>query len=113
MRTVAGQDALARGALSAELLRRWLRLARTPLLGPLAKAVPGFRDRILGNPRFLLVLAIELAMGVSAKTSAEMKARGDKFGKVCVVTPRRCRQLIEVAAPTHMSCLLDITFLRL
>lgn len=75
------RDALARGVLSAELLRRWLRLARTPLLGPLAKAIPGFRDRIMGNPRFLLVLTIELAMGVSAKTSAEIKARGDKFGK--------------------------------
>ena len=40
------------------------------------------RDRILGNPRFLLVLAIEEAMGVSAKLSAEVNARGDNFKKV-------------------------------
>lgn len=40
------------------------------------------RDRILGNPRFLLVLAIEEAMGVSAKLSAEVNARGDNFQKV-------------------------------
>ncbi len=80
------QDALGRGALSAELLRRWLRLMKVPSLGALASAVPGLRDRILGNPRFLLVLGIELAMGVSAKTSAEYRARGDRFYKVGVLT---------------------------
>lgn len=45
----------------------------------------GFRDRVLGNPRFLVVLAIEFAMGASAKWSAEVQARGDKFW------PVRCR----------------------
>ena len=39
----------------------------------------GFRDRVLGNPRFLVVLAIELVMGVTGKWSAEVQARGDKF----------------------------------
>ena len=43
---------------------------------------PGFRDRVLGNPRFLVVLAIEFAMGASAKWSAEVQARGDKFWPV-------------------------------
>ena len=44
--------------------------------------MPGFRDRVLGNPRFLVVLAIELAMGASAKWSAEVQTRGDKFWPV-------------------------------
>lgn len=39
----------------------------------------GFRDRVLGNPRFLVVLAIELVMGLTGKWSAEVQARGDKF----------------------------------
>ena len=42
----------------------------------------GFRDRVLGNPRFLVVLAIEFAMGASAKWSAEVQARGEKFWPV-------------------------------
>ena len=37
---------------------------------------------MLGNPRFLTVLAIEFAMGASAKWSAEVQARGDKFWPV-------------------------------
>lgn len=39
---------------------------------------------MLGNPRFLVVLAIEFAMGASAKWSAEVQARGDKFWPVRV-----------------------------
>jgi len=37
---------------------------------------------VLGNPRFLVVLAIELIMGVTAKWSAEVQARGDQFWQV-------------------------------
>jgi hypothetical protein len=37
---------------------------------------------VLGNPRFLVVLAIEFAMGASAKWSAEVQARGEKFWPV-------------------------------
>lgn len=45
------------------------------------------RDRVLGNPRFLLVLFIELAMGISAKTTAEYKQRGDNFFKASASPP--------------------------
>ncbi len=38
---------------------------------------------MLGNPRFLMVLAIEEAIGVAAKWSAEKSSRKDKFWKVC------------------------------
>lgn len=43
---------------------------------------PAFRDRIMGNPRFLLVLAIEEVIGCTAKTIAEYQARGKDFWKV-------------------------------
>lgn len=36
----------------------------------------------MGNPRFLIQMAAELAVGLSAKAAAEMKARGDRCFKV-------------------------------
>ena len=73
------QAALARGALTLGDVRAWLALASTPLLGAVARAVPGFRDRVLGNPRFLLVLAIEELIGCSARMAGEIQGRGDRF----------------------------------
>ncbi|EIE22915.1 hypothetical protein COCSUDRAFT_66452 [Coccomyxa subellipsoidea C-169] len=75
------QDALARGAMSAAELRQWLALAATPLLGPLCTLWPAFRDRVLGNPRFLLVLAVEEVIGCTAKTIAEYRVRKEDFWK--------------------------------
>ena len=42
----------------------------------------------MGNPRFLLVLAIEEVIGCTAKTIAEYQARGKDFWKVR--TPCMC-----------------------
>ena len=36
------------------------------------------RDRVMGNPRFLRVLAVEEVLGCTAKTIAEVQARGAK-----------------------------------
>ena len=77
------QAALARGALLASDVRLWLKLVSTPIVGSLCKLLPAFRSRMLGNPRFLMVLAIEEAIGVAAKWSAEKSSRKDKFWKVC------------------------------
>lgn len=71
--------ALSRGALTLGDVRRWLNLNNTPVIGALARAWPGFRDRVLGNPRFLLVLAIEEAIGCSARMAGEIQGRGDRF----------------------------------
>ncbi len=49
---------------------------------------PAFRDRLMGNPRFLLVLAIEEIIGCTAKTIAEYQARGKDFWKVSCCTPK-------------------------
>ncbi len=80
------QAALARGALFTSDVRLWLKLVSTPLVGSLCKLLPAFRSRMLGNPRFLMVLAIEEAIGVAAKWSAEKSSRKDKFWKVCGYT---------------------------
>lgn len=80
------QDALQRGAISGAELQQWLNLAARPLLGPLCSLWPAFRDRVLGNPRFLLVLAIEEVIGCTAKTIAEYQLRKEKFWKV----PKNC-----------------------
>lgn len=77
------QGALDRGVLHASDVKLWLQLMSTPIVGSLAKLFPAFRDRMLGNPRFLMVLAIEEAIGVAAKWSAEVNSRGDRFKKVC------------------------------
>jgi len=72
--------ALARGALSMGHVRLWLKASTTPVLGALVRAFPGFRDRVLGNPRFLLVLAIEELIGCSARMAGEVQGRpGDRF----------------------------------
>jgi len=74
--------ALSRGALSMGYVRLWLKASTTPLLGALVRAFPGFRDRVLGNPRFLLVLAIEELIGCSARMAGEIQGRpGDRFWK--------------------------------
>ncbi len=38
------QAALSRGALSAEILRRWLSVVNIPVIGALAKLSPAFRQ---------------------------------------------------------------------
>ena len=76
------QRALARGALFTSDVRLWLQLLSTPIIGKLAKLIPAFRARMLGNPRFLMVLGIEEAIGVAAKWSAEKSSRKENFWKV-------------------------------
>ncbi|BDA50342.1 Protein RETICULATA-RELATED 4, chloroplastic [Coccomyxa sp. Obi] len=75
------QDALARGTMSGAELQQWLKLAARPLLGPLCALWPAFRDRVLGNPRFLLVLMVEEVIGCTAKTIAEYRVRKQNFWK--------------------------------
>ena len=73
---------MARGALFTSDVCLWLQLMSTPIVGSLCKLLPAFRSRMLGNPRFLMVLGIEEAIGVAAKWSAEKSSRKDNFWKV-------------------------------
>eukprot|EP00884_Botryococcus_braunii_P015964 jgi/Botrbrau1/3050/Bobra.0070s0045.1 len=71
------QEALARGAVTPADITQWLKIASTPILGAICQALPAFRDRVMGNPRFLLVLAIEEAYGLQRKADG----RGPRPGK--------------------------------
>lgn len=75
------QVALREGLLTFQDIKQWLTLASTPILGSACKAMPAVRDRVMGNPRFLLQVLLELGLGLAAKTSAELRARGDNFFK--------------------------------
>lgn len=79
---------MARGALFTSDVRLWLQLMSTPIVGSLCKLLPAFRSRMLGNPRFLMVLGIEEAIGVAAKWSAEKSSRKENFWKVEQPSPR-------------------------
>lgn len=63
-------------------LHKWQQIRSMPVIGTLASMFPGFRDRLMGNPRFLLAIAAEELIGASAKMAAEVEARGDKFVQV-------------------------------
>ena len=70
------------GLLSMKDVHLWVDITSMPLLGSICRAAPAVRDRVMGNPRFVMQLFVELALGLTAKTVAEMKARGDKCFKV-------------------------------
>lgn len=65
-------------ALPPDVLSRYIALTTSPLSAYLVQ-FPGFRDRLLGDPSFLLKLAIELGIGICTKSTAEYAKRGEKF----------------------------------
>lgn len=73
------QAAIQMAALTVDDIHRFLAISAVPILGNLCRAFPAFRDRVMGNPRFILQVCLELGLGATAKTIAEYKARGDKF----------------------------------
>lgn len=76
------QDGLKRGIVTGNDIRLYLKIASTPILSWICRISPFLRERVMGNPRFLLILAIEEIIGVSAKTAAEVQGRGDEFWNV-------------------------------
>ncbi len=83
--------------MSGAELQQWLKLAARPLLGPLCALWPAFRDRVLGNPRFLLVLVVEEVIGCTAKTIAEYRVRKQNFWKVrLALHVLKCYRLFHV-----------------
>ena len=45
------QEGLNRGVVTAADMQNYLAIAGTPVLGWICKLVPGFRERVMGNPR--------------------------------------------------------------
>ena len=76
------QDAIIRGSASISDVDLFLKIASTPVIGWVCKALPFIRERVMGNPRFLQVLLIEEIIGVSAKMAAEVQGRGEQFWQV-------------------------------
>lgn len=72
--------ALSKGTVTVEILQRYLELEASLLLGWLMK-FPGFRERLLADPSFMVKLAIECGIGVCTKCTAEYTKRGDSFNK--------------------------------
>ena len=81
---------MQRGAVSGQDMELYLRIASTPVLGAVCKLLPFIRDRVMGNPRFLLVLGIEEVIGVTAKTAAEIQGRGEDFWNVSLFSSDIC-----------------------
>lgn len=73
--------AVAAGRVGADVLARVLAVEAIPLLGGLAGAWPGLRNRLVANSRLPLQMGVELTVGIVTKTLAEVSMRGDRFWK--------------------------------
>lgn len=75
------QVALAKGALSPADIAKFAKVIQMPVLGKFARKWRPLRERLMGSDRLLFTLLAEEAIGLTAKTSAELKARKDMFWK--------------------------------
>ena len=73
--------AVEAGTVTAAELARVFVVERIFIIGALARAFPALRNRLVANPRFLTIMAVELVLGVVSKTAAEMRQRGSQFWK--------------------------------
>ena len=73
------QVALAKCALSPQDIAKYAKVIRMPVLGGLARTWRPLRERLMGSDRLLFTLVAEEAIGLAAKTGAEIEARKDKF----------------------------------
>ena len=73
-------------------LKKWQQIRGIPIIGAIAAAFQGFRERMMGNPRFLLAVAAEELIGGSAKMAAEVEARKDKFFQVRGMQEQRSKR---------------------
>ena len=71
-------QAIKSSSIPPNMLSRYLQLSKNPLVMWLLQ-FPGFRERLMGDPGFLLKLGIELGIGICTKSAAEFAKRGDKF----------------------------------
>jgi len=73
------QRKVGEGSLAVKDLKRLLIIEKIPLIGALASRWPGLRSRLVANPRFMSVMAVELVIGFFSKSAAEVKQRGRNF----------------------------------
>jgi len=73
--------AVAAGTISPAMFVRYLEVNKRPVTGFFVRLGSGFRSRILADPKFLFKIAVEEAIGVTGKISAELNKRKEKFWK--------------------------------
>ena len=71
-------QAIKSSSIPPNMLSRYLELSKNSLVMWLLQ-FPGFRERLMGDPGFMLKLGIELGIGICTKSAAEYAKRGDKF----------------------------------
>lgn len=71
--------AAASGRIPSDVLARVLAVESWPIFGMLIRSWPGLRNRLVANARFPMQLGVELTVGVTTKTLAEVGMRGDRF----------------------------------
>jgi len=72
--------ALEEGRLTIVDAERWIAITKGPV-SKLAQNLPVLRSKMLGNPRLLVTIGIELAIGCTAKMIAEVQSRKKMFWK--------------------------------
>jgi hypothetical protein len=70
--------AVQKGKIAPDMFKKYLDMGKNPILFWLMQ-FPGFRERLMADPGFILKLAIELGIGICTKTTAEYAKRQDKF----------------------------------
>lgn len=88
--------AINSGKVTADILKRYLELEKQFFVGWLMQ-FPGFRERFLADPSFMVKLGIELGIGICTKMTAEYAKRQGTFSK----------ELDFVAANVLMALLAD------
>ncbi|KAM3354842.1 hypothetical protein ACQJBY_025538 [Aegilops geniculata] len=68
------------GRVTGDIVRRFAEMDRSPLLRWLLR-FRGFRERLLADDLFLAKLAMEMGVGMIAKTAAEYEKRRENFVK--------------------------------
>ncbi|KAK3247810.1 hypothetical protein CYMTET_42702 [Cymbomonas tetramitiformis] len=71
-------SALASGALSADILKKYLLLEKA-FLSKFFLRFNGFLERLLADPLFMTKVGIEVGVGICTKTAAELERRRGKF----------------------------------
>lgn len=66
--------------LNAEILQRYFALEAHPFL-KLVLNLPGFRDRLLADDKFMAKLGFEVFIGVCTKIAAELERRRENFNR--------------------------------
>ena len=67
------------GEMKKSVLEKYSKLRRSLLLGFGVATLPGLRDRLIADERFLFKIGTEVVIDSGCATVAELQERGDEF----------------------------------